>query len=69
MVRMACLSLVGLLLLGCSTPYVIHLKSGDTMESRDEPDFDDDSGFYEFEDYSGRKVRLNKNEIVSMEAR
>jgi hypothetical protein len=64
-----CLFLAGTLLLGCSTPYVIHLKNGDVMESTDEPDFDDDSGFYKFEDYSGKEVRLNKDEIISMEAR
>jgi hypothetical protein len=56
-------------LLGCSTPYQIHLKSGEVLETMDEPKFDDDSGFYEFEDYTGRRVRLNKDEIVSMEER
>jgi Bacterial protein of unknown function (DUF903) len=62
-------ALAALLLSGCATPYVIHLKNGDVMQSRDEPDYDKASGFYEFEDQNGRHVRLNKDDIVSMEAR
>jgi hypothetical protein len=63
------MALAAVLLSGCATPYVIHLKNGDVIESRDEPAFDRDSGFYEFEDLSGRRVRLNRDEIVKMEAR
>jgi Bacterial protein of unknown function (DUF903) len=63
------MALAAVLVSGCATPYVIHLKNGDVIESRDQPDFDRDSGFYEFEDLSGRRVRLNRDEIVKMEAR
>lgn len=55
------------LLLGCSTPYLIHLQNGDVVQSKDEPHFDRDSGFYEFEDVRGRHVRLNKDQVVRME--
>jgi hypothetical protein len=67
--RLAFVSILGLLALGCATPYVIRLKNGEIVETRDEPDFDTDSGFYEFEDSFGRRVRMNKDEISSMEVR
>jgi hypothetical protein len=54
---------------GCATPYRIELRSGEILESQDEPELDRDAGFYRFEDRSGRQIRVNKDDIVSMEAR
>jgi hypothetical protein len=69
MTRLVSLCLVALCVVGCATPYVIHLKSGEVVDTRDEPDFDSESGFYEFEDAFGKRVRMNKDEISSMEPR
>lgn len=63
----ACLVVLALAAAGCATPYLIHLTSGEVMEASDEPEFDKTTGFYQFEDTSGRRVRLNKDQIVSME--
>ena len=65
----AWIALAALAALACSTPYVIRLKSGEILESRDEPELDRVAGFYKFEDASGKPMRVNKDEIVSMEAR
>ena len=66
-------SLAGLLAaalaLGCATPYTIYLRSGETLYSTHEPSFDDDAGFYHFEDQAGREQRVNKDQIERMEAR
>ena len=68
--RTAGLALVGLgLSLGCATPYTLYMKDGDVVEALDEPDFDEDTGFYSFEDDAGRTVRVNKDEVVRMEER
>jgi hypothetical protein len=44
------------------------LKDGQTLESKDEPDYDAKAGFYEFEDLRGKHIRVNKDDIVKMEA-
>ena len=69
MVRLAFVALLTCAALGCATPYVIHLKDGQTLQSMDEPEFDKRAGFYVFEDASGKRVRVNKDDIVKMEAR
>ena len=53
---------------GCATPHTITLRSGEEIETKDEPKLNVDSGFYEFEDASGKKVRLNKDEIQKIES-
>jgi hypothetical protein len=53
---------------GCATPHTITLSSGDVIETKDEPKLNVDSGFYEFEEVSGKKVRLNKDEIQKIES-
>jgi hypothetical protein len=67
--RIVPLAIAAAAALGCATPYAIHLKDGEVIQSRDEPEFDRDSGFYEFEDVTGTRVRMNKDEISRMEAR
>lgn len=36
-------------LAGCSTPTVITLNDGREIQATDKPSYDEDSGFYEFE--------------------
>ena len=69
MIRLFVLALLAAALAACATPYVITLKNGEVVQSRDEPEYDRNSGFYQFDDASGKRMRMNKDEIVSMEAR
>jgi hypothetical protein len=68
MLRLAFAALLAVAALGCATPYVIYLKDGQTLQASDEPDFDKQAGFYEFDDYRGKRVRVNKDDVLKMEA-
>ena len=46
------------LLAGCSTPSVITLNDGTRIQTVDVPDFDEDSGFYEFEELDGKAALI-----------
>ncbi|MCJ1887873.1 YgdI/YgdR family lipoprotein [Pseudomonas sp. LA21] len=50
-------------LAGCSTPSVITLNDGREIQSVDKPKFDDESGFYEFEQLDGKSIRVNKDQV------
>ncbi|MDZ5602277.1 YgdI/YgdR family lipoprotein [Pseudomonas sp. RP23018S] len=50
-------------LAGCASPSVITLNDGREIQSVDTPKFDEDSGFYEFEQLDGKRTRLNKDQI------
>lgn len=60
----ACLLAFGLTVLaGCSTPSVITLNDGREIQAVDTPKYDDDSGFYEFEQLDGKPARINKDQV------
>ena len=48
---------------GCASPTVITLNDGREIQAVDTPSFDEDSGFYEFEQLDGKRTRLNKDQI------
>jgi hypothetical protein len=50
----------------CATPYEIKMKDGRTIETRNEPEPEKATGFYVFEDQDGKRVRVNKDEIVEI---
>ncbi|SHL76737.1 YgdI/YgdR family lipoprotein [Phytopseudomonas punonensis] len=50
-------------LAGCSTPSVITLNDGREIQTVDRPDFDSDSGFYEFEQLDGKRTKVNKDQV------
>ncbi|MDF3931036.1 YgdI/YgdR family lipoprotein [Pseudomonas citronellolis] len=50
-------------LAGCSSPSVITLNDGREIQSVDTPKYDDDTGFYEFEQLDGKRVRVNKDQV------
>lgn len=50
-------------LAGCATPTVITLNDGREIQATDTPKYDEDSGFYEFEQLDGKRTRLNKDQI------
>lgn len=60
----AAITLTALFLCGCSTPYVMVMKDGRTIETSDRPEFDSKTGYYEYRTKDGREVKVNKNEVV-----
>jgi hypothetical protein len=54
-------------LAGCATPTVVHERDGSTVVTPDRPTFNKKTGFYEYKDKSGRVVRINKDDIQSIE--
>ncbi|WP_263141712.1 YgdI/YgdR family lipoprotein [Pseudomonas sp. RIT-PI-AD] len=50
-------------LAGCSTPTVITLNDGREIQAVDEPKYDEESGFYEFEQLDGKRARVNKDQV------
>lgn len=55
-----------LALAGCSTPGLITLNDGSEIQTADMPSFDEDSGFYEFEQLDGKRVRVNKDQVTTV---
>ncbi|WDY58888.1 YgdI/YgdR family lipoprotein [Pseudomonas sp. PSKL.D1] len=53
-------------LAGCSTPSVITLNDGREFQTVDAPKFDQDSGFYEFQQLDGKQTRINRDQIRSI---
>ena len=53
-------------LVACSTPYRMTLKDGSVVEMTDEPEFDKDTGFYEYRSLDGKDVRINKDQVVEI---
>ncbi|RJG13725.1 YgdI/YgdR family lipoprotein [Pseudomonas cavernicola] len=53
-------------LAGCSSPSVITLNDGREIQSVDQPEFDEQDGFYEFEQLDGKRVKVNKDQVRSV---
>ncbi|UUY06831.1 YgdI/YgdR family lipoprotein [Pseudomonas sp. J452] len=53
-------------LVGCATPSVITLNDGREIQTVDAPEYDDEAGFYEFEQLDGKPARINKDEVLSV---
>ena len=50
-------------LAGCSSPSVITLNDGREIQTVDQPEFDEEEGFYEFEQLDGKRVKVNKDQV------
>jgi hypothetical protein len=50
-------------LAGCSNPSVITLNAGRESHPLDRPDYDDESGFYEYEQIDGKPGKVNKDQV------
>jgi hypothetical protein len=50
-------------LAGCASPSVITLNDGREIQTIDEPQFDENSGFYEFEQLDGKRAKVNKDQV------
>jgi hypothetical protein len=53
-------------LAGCASPTIVHKRDGTQIVTPDRPTFDKKTGFYEYEQ-GGRTIRLNKDEVDSIE--
>ena len=51
---------------GCSSPSVVTRDDGQQVVTPDEPEYDEDSGFYEYEK-DGRTTRMNKDRVEKIE--
>ncbi|ATE78892.1 YgdI/YgdR family lipoprotein [Pseudomonas sp. CT11-2] len=50
-------------LAGCASPSVITLNDGREIQAVDAPKYDQESGFYEFEQLDGKHIRINKDQV------
>ncbi|MBF8781122.1 YgdI/YgdR family lipoprotein [Pseudomonas fulva] len=50
-------------LAGCASPTVITLNDGRELQAVDTPSYDEESGFYEFEQLDGKHTRINKDQV------
>lgn len=55
-----------LTLAGCASPTVVTLQNGTQYLTEDTPNTRTADGFYEFEDISGRKVRVRADEVATI---
>ncbi|MBA1228507.1 YgdI/YgdR family lipoprotein [Pseudomonas viridiflava] len=57
---------VSLMLTGCSTPSVVTLQDGTQYITKDAPKTKSRDGFYEFEDISGKTIRIKAGEVATV---
>ncbi|BBP77634.1 YgdI/YgdR family lipoprotein [Pseudomonas gingeri NCPPB 3146 = LMG 5327] len=55
-----------LALAGCSTPTVVTLQNGTQYVTKDTPKTHSADGFYEFEDISGKVIRVKASEVATV---
>jgi len=55
-----------LVLAGCSTETVVTLQDGTQYVTKDAPKTKTKDGFYEFEDISGKHVRVRADEVATV---
>lgn len=53
-------------LAGCSTPTVVTLQNGTQYITQDAPKTKSKDGFYEFQDISGKTVRVRADEVATV---
>jgi hypothetical protein len=53
-------------LAGCASPSVITLNDGREIQTVDKPAFDEDSGFYQFEQLDGKRATVNKDQVQTV---
>lgn len=55
-----------LALAGCASPTVVTLQNGTQYLTKDTPNTRTKDGFYEFEDISGKKVRVRADDVATI---
>lgn len=61
------LTLASLILTGCSSPQRITLKDSTIIETRDRLKYNEKTGFYRYEDLSGKNKNINRDSILKIE--
>jgi len=54
------------LLAGCSTSTVVTLQNGTQYVTKDAPKTKSQDGFYEFEDISGKVIKVRADEVATV---
>ena len=52
---------------GCGTVYLVNMKNGQVYETKKKPKVDGDEGFISVETKDGKKLRVNKDEVLTIE--
>ncbi|AZC24643.1 MULTISPECIES: YgdI/YgdR family lipoprotein [Pseudomonas] len=61
------LAIVGTLALaGCASPTVVTLQNGTQYLTRDKPKTKSADGFYEFQDISGKTIRVKADDVATV---
>ncbi|KTB59516.1 hypothetical protein AO067_19580 [Pseudomonas viridiflava ICMP 13104] len=60
------LAAAAVLLAGCSTPTVVTLQDGTQYITKDMPKTKTRDGFYEFEDVSGKTIKIKADEVATV---
>lgn len=61
------LAIAALLALGgCASPTVVTLQDGTQYLTKDAPKTQTKDGFYEFEDISGKQVKVNAKDVATV---
>ncbi|VVO02542.1 YgdI/YgdR family lipoprotein [Pseudomonas fluorescens] len=55
-----------LALAGCASPTIVTMQDGTQYLTKDAPKTKTKDGFYEFEDISGRKVKVNADDVATV---
>ncbi|MCJ8207211.1 YgdI/YgdR family lipoprotein [Pseudomonas sp. RGM2987] len=55
-----------LALAGCASPTVVTLQNGTQYLTKDTPNTRTKDGFYEFEDISGKQVRVRADDVATI---
>jgi hypothetical protein len=53
-------------LAGCASPSVIILNDGRELQTLDQPEYDEETGFYEFEQLDGKRAKVNKDQVQTV---
>lgn len=53
-------------LAGCASPSVITLNDGRELQTLDRPEYDEETGFYEFEQLDGKRAKVNKDQVQTV---
>jgi major membrane immunogen (membrane-anchored lipoprotein) len=56
------------MLAGCSTPTVVTLQNGTQYVTKDMPKTKNKDGFYQFEDISGKTVKVKADEVATVKS-
>ncbi|MGE8354258.1 MAG: YgdI/YgdR family lipoprotein [Pseudomonas protegens] len=59
-------SVATLALAGCASPTVVTLQNGTQYLTRDQPKTKTADGFYEFQDISGKTIRVKADDVATV---